>query len=62
MILTDTSILIDYLKQKSSALEFIKRYGKNNLAINTVIAMELFQGARDSNEFIRINKVSNSLS
>lgn len=56
MILTDTSVLIDYLKKKPEALQFVDRQGKSNLAINTVIAMELYQGALNKTELLLIQK------
>ncbi len=59
MILTDTSILIDYLKKRPDALEFVATNGKSNLAINTVIAMELYQGALNKAEFCLIQKELN---
>lgn len=56
MILTDTSILIDYLKKRPEAVDFVNKHGKSNLAINTVIAMELYQGALNKTEFVIIQK------
>lgn len=56
MILTDTSILIDYFKKRPDAIDFVEKQGKANLAINTVIAMELFQGVLNRKEFLMIQK------
>ena len=56
MILTDTSFIIEYLRGQPHAVEFIKNHGKRNLAVNTVIAMELYQGARNKAEFQKIQK------
>jgi tRNA(fMet)-specific endonuclease VapC len=56
MILIDTNILIDYLKGNSQAEAFIQKYGKANLIINSIIAMELYQGARNKSEFGKIKK------
>ena len=56
MILTDTSILIDYLKKRPEVVDFVNKQGKSNLAINTVIAMELYQGALNKTEFVIIQK------
>lgn len=56
MILTDTSFIIEYLRNQPPAIEFIKNHCKRNLAINTVIAMELYQGARNKAEFQKIQK------
>jgi len=56
MILTDTSILIDYFKKHPAATAFVERKGKANLAINIVIAMELYQGVLNKKEFLMIQK------
>ena len=56
MILIDTSFIIEYLRNQPPAIDFIKNRGKRNLAINTVIAMELYQGARNKAEFLKIQK------
>lgn len=56
MILIDTSVLIDFLKRKADAVTFIEREGKQNLAINTVIAMELYQGVLNKAELLMIKK------
>lgn len=54
MILLDSNILIDYFREKSGAKAFIDRHGKSNLAINTVVTMELYQGALNKSEFGKI--------
>ena len=56
MILIDTNILIDYLKGNSQAEAFIQKYGKANLVINSIIILELYQGARNKAEFGKIKK------
>jgi tRNA(fMet)-specific endonuclease VapC len=56
MILIDTNILISYLKGDSLTEAFINKYGKANLVINSIIAMELYQGARNKAEFAKIKK------
>ncbi|MBB3842409.1 hypothetical protein FHS57_006440 [Runella defluvii] len=56
MILIDSNILIDYFRGNKIAKSFIDDHGKPNLAINTVIAMELYQGALNKAEFGKIKK------
>jgi tRNA(fMet)-specific endonuclease VapC len=56
MLLVDTNILIDYLRDVNKAKAFIERYGKTNLAISTVIAMELYQGCLNRHEFATLRK------
>lgn len=51
MILLDTNILIDYLKGSEKAKLFIQKHEKANLAISTVVAMELYQGSLNKNDF-----------
>lgn len=56
MILTDTSILIDYLKKSPPAINCVKKCGKSILAVNTVIVMELFRGLLNDDELIKIHQ------
>ncbi len=56
MILVDTNILIDYLRGVKKAEDFVQRQGKTNLAISTVVAMELYQGCLNRREFATIRK------
>ncbi len=59
MILVDTNILIDYLRGVDSAREFVGEKGKSTLAINAIIAMELYQGCLNRKEFAKIRKELN---
>lgn len=54
--LVDTSILIDHLRGKSEATEFLKQ---DNLVISAVTGAELFQGARNKKEQELIQKLVN---
>ncbi len=56
MILVDTNILIDYLRGVKKAEAFIQRQGKTNLAISTVVVMEVYQGCLNRREFATIRK------
>lgn len=44
MLLVDTNILIDYLRQKPQAMAFVAQNGKSNLALSPIVVMEVFQG------------------
>lgn len=44
MLLIDTNILIDYLRQRPEAVELVDRYGKANLALSPIVVMEIFPG------------------
>ena len=56
MILIDTNILIDLLRGKETARAFVQKHGKSNLAVCTVVAMELYQGCLNKIEFAQIKK------
>ncbi len=45
LILCDTCVVIDFINQNSDTLDKLKKQG-NILCINSVIEMELIQGAR----------------
>ena len=45
IILVDTCILIDYTRRMPEVVDFIEQIGKDNLCINSIIEMELLQGA-----------------
>ena len=51
MILADTCVLIDYLRHKPQAVDFIDNFGKSNIALSNVVIIELFKGVRNSREY-----------
>ena len=57
MIFLDTNILIEYLNGNKS---IISQYSPNELFINDIVVMELYQGAKSKNDlrFI-VNEISN---
>ncbi len=59
MLLVDTNILIDYLRQKPEAVRFINQYGKATIALSPIVVMELFQGILDKADFQRTQKALN---
>ncbi len=59
MLLVDTNILIDYLRQKPEAVAFINQYGKATIALSPIVVMELFQGILDKADFQRTQKALN---
>lgn len=59
MLLVDTNILIDYLRQKPKAIAFIEQHGKANLALSPIVIMELFQGVLNRVDFQRTRKALN---
>jgi predicted nucleic acid-binding protein len=54
IILVDTCILIDYTRRKPEVVNFIEQIGKDNLCINSIIEMELLQGALNGKELEKI--------
>lgn len=56
IVLCDTNILIDALKQKDEVIKQINTIGKNNIAISVITVAELLFGARDKKEYDKIKK------
>lgn len=56
MMLIDTCILIDYSRRKQDIVNFIESTGKPNLFINSIIQMEMIQGALNKRELLYIKK------
>ncbi|MEZ0607905.1 type II toxin-antitoxin system VapC family toxin [Fibrella sp. WM1] len=56
MLLVDTNILIDYLRQKQPVVTFVNQYGKDKLALSPIVVMEVFQGVLNKADFHRTRK------
>jgi tRNA(fMet)-specific endonuclease VapC len=60
MILTDSCVLIEYLKENPLIQKKINDIPTENIVVNSIILMELFSGARNKRELnsikIRLNK------
>lgn len=56
IVICDTNILIDALKQKAEVIKQINLIGKNNIAISIITVAELLFGARDKKEYNKIKK------
>lgn len=56
MLLIDTNILIDYLRQNSQAVAFVAENGKANLALSPIVVMEVFQGVLNKVDLQRTRK------
>ena len=57
MLLLDTNILIDYLRGKQAAIEFIECVGKPRFAVNTVVVLELYNGYLNKAELAKIRRL-----
>lgn len=55
-ILCDTNILIEYYKNNAAVLQQLKKIGAENIAISIITQAELFYGARDKQELIKIER------
>ena len=60
MLLLDTNILIDYLRGKQPAIEFIDCSGKPCFAVNTIVVLELYNGCLNKAELAKIRRLLNS--
>lgn len=56
MVLCDTNILIEYYKNNAAVLSQLKTIGASNIAISVITKAELFYGARDKQELIKIER------
>ena len=56
MILLDTCIVIDYLKNKPLVVKFIDTVGKQNFVLSTAITIDLYKGVRNRKELITLQK------
>ena len=56
MLLLDTAILVDYVRQKAEAVAFVQKRTKAELALSPIVVMELYQGARNRLELQRIKR------
>ncbi len=56
MILADSCILIDYLREDQNITKKINVIGTNNIVLNSIIVMELICGARNKVELNSIKK------
>lgn len=56
MLLLDTTIVVDFVRQKSDALAFVQTRTKAELALCPIVVMELYQGARNRSELQRIKR------
>ncbi|MFB0907683.1 MAG: tRNA(fMet)-specific endonuclease VapC [Spirosomataceae bacterium] len=55
-LMVDTNILIDYLKQNQSVVDFVNTYSKSNLVICPIVLMEVYQGVQNKADLERTKK------
>ena len=61
MILCDTNIIIEFLKQNEQTLQALDNIGFANIAISDITMMELYIGARNKNELVQIKSSLSAL-
>ena len=59
LLMLDTNIVVDYLRQKPKTLAFIENYGKANLALSPIVSMEVYQGVLNKQDLERTRKKLN---
>ena len=58
MILIDTNIIIEFYKNNALVIEELRTIGINNLAISVITQAELYYGAFNKSELLKIKKTS----
>jgi tRNA(fMet)-specific endonuclease VapC len=61
LILIDTNVLIEYMKNNGSTILEINRIGKDNISISIITYCEILFGARNKSEFNKISKYLDSM-
>ena len=56
MILVDTDIMIDFLREYPPALNFLESLGEDEIYIPGFVVMELIQGCRNKSELKKLEK------
>ncbi len=56
MILCDTNILIEFYKATPVVMQTLHRIGSANIAVSVITKAELFYGARDKQELVKIER------
>jgi len=56
MILCDTNILIEFYKDNKEAVNALRQIGLPNIAVSVITIGELYFGARDRRELLKIKK------
>lgn len=56
MILCDTNILIEFYKGNPTVIQTLQHMGSVNIAVSVITKAELFYGARDKQELVKIER------
>ncbi|MGZ0080565.1 PIN domain-containing protein [Methylomonas sp. YC3] len=56
MILCDTNILIEFYKGNPEIIQTLRTIGPTNIAVSVITKAELFYGARDKQELVKIER------
>ena len=56
MIFADSCVVIDYLKGNRAVTSLFEKLGKGNVYMNSIVVMELYRGALNKPELLKIKK------
>lgn len=60
-VILDTNIIIDVLRNRQSTIDLVDGIGDERLHLSAVTMMELYHGARNKAELLRISKLTSSM-
>lgn len=56
MLLIDSNIIIDHLRGRPLATNFIQTAGRSNLAVSVIVEMEIYNGVLNTAEMVKLRK------
>lgn len=56
MVLVDTDVLINALNGKAETISLLKKIGYENLIISSITLMEIYQGALNKSQLVKLKK------
>ncbi len=57
MVICDTNVVIEFLKGNEKTREDFKKIGINNLALSAITVMEIYYGAINKRELVKLKQV-----
>ncbi len=57
LVICDTNVVINWLKNEPITIEHLHNIGNENIAITSISFMEILQGARNKSEFEYLQKI-----
>ena len=56
MIFADSCVVIDYLKGNRAVTSLFEKLGRENVCVNSIVIMEIYRGALNKSELLKIKK------